>query len=115
MDVPVLQAFVLCDEISDSASRPGQKDLRGAGLSVIHATNGFPIKHTFWVYIELVDEKSNGSIGLELLRADSGRTFSFRDLPVQFSNRLETINVAVRLFNCEFPTSGVYFVELWYD
>jgi hypothetical protein len=53
MDEPVLKAFVLCDEISDSASGPDRKDLRGAGLSVIYATGEFPIKQTFWIYVEL--------------------------------------------------------------
>jgi hypothetical protein len=111
----VIKAFVLCDEITNSSSDSGQKDLRGAGLTFIRASGSFPIKHNFWVYVEITDQKSTGNIQLAIMRADSGRRFFFRIIPVQFPNPLQTTVVAIRVFECSFPAPGVYYVELWYD
>jgi hypothetical protein len=115
MDEPVLKAFVLCDEISDSASGSGQKDLRGAGLSVIRAYGEFPIKRTFWVYIQIADQKSDGTIQLVLTRADSGRSHPFRIINVTNPDRLIAMVFDIRLFECILPLPGVYFLEFWYD
>jgi hypothetical protein len=113
MDEPVLKAFVLCDEISDSASGSGQKDLRGAGLSVIRATGQFPIKRSFWVYIEIATQKPKYRVHLELMRADSGRAHRFREIDVVNLEALRSKPVTIRLFDCVFPATGVYFLELW--
>ena len=115
MNEPVIKAFVHCDEIADSADGPGRKDLRGAGLSVIQASGTFPCKHTFWVYLEVADQKATGRIQLALMRADSGRRLFFRVMPIDFTNQVHTVLVAVRVFDCSLPAEGVYFVELWYD
>jgi hypothetical protein len=115
MSEPILKAFVLCDEIVDSPGGSGQKDLRGAGLSIIQVAGTFPAKHTFWVYIEVADQKATGNIQLALMRADSGRRLFFRVMPIEFSDQLHTTVVAVRVFDCTLPAAGVYFVELWYD
>jgi hypothetical protein len=115
MDDPVIKAFVLCDEITNSAGGTGQKDLRGAGRISFRALDPFPIKRSFWVYIELTGRKPAGTIQLAIMRADSGRRFFFRSMPVEFPNRLRTTLVSTRVFDCSFPTSGIYYVELWYD
>jgi hypothetical protein len=115
MSEPVFKAFVLCDEIADASGGSGQKDLRGAGLSVIHASGSFPVKRTFWVYVEVADQKPTGRIQLAVMRADSGRRLFFRVMPIEFPDQLHTIIVGVRVFECSFPSPGVFFVELWYD
>jgi hypothetical protein len=115
MTEPILKAFVLCDEIADSPGGSGQWDLRGAGLAVLRAADSFPVKRSFWVYIELTDLKPTGTIQLALVRADSGRRHFFRDVAVAFSDPLGSTRVSIRLFECIFPVPGVYFVELWYD
>ena len=115
MSEATFKAFVLCDEIADSLGGPSQKDLRGAGLSVIRASGDFPIKRTFWVYIEVVDRQSTGSIQLSLMRADSGRRLFFRVMPIAFQDQLHATVVVVRVFDCSLPAPGVYFVELWYN
>src|SRR5258707_1138209 len=115
MSEPVFKAFVLCDEINDSQDGSGQKDIRGAGLSVIHAAGSFPVKHSFWIYIELADQKPAGNTQLALMRADSGRRLFFRMMPIEFPDQLNTTIVVVRVFDCSLPAAGVYFVELWYD
>lgn len=115
MGEPVVKAFVLCDEIADSTRGLGQKDLRGAGLTVTPASGAFPVKRTFWVYIELTDQKRTGNIQLALMRADSGRRLFFRVMPIEFRDKLHTTIAAVRVFDCALPATGVYFVELWYD
>jgi hypothetical protein len=111
----VLKAFIVCDRIVDSEGAPGQMDLLGAGLSTIHASTLFPFKRTFWVYIELADQKPAAAIQLSLMRADSGRRLFFRVMSIEFPHRLQTTSVAVRVFDCTFPAAGMYFVELWYD
>src|SRR5438067_292662 len=113
MTEPTVKAFVLCDEITDSASGPSRKDLHGAGLKVIRAAAPFPIKHTFWAYIEIADHKPTGNTKLAVMRADSGRSLAFRVIPTHFPDRLLTTIVAVRILDCLFPAPGVYFVELW--
>jgi hypothetical protein len=105
MSEPVLKALVLCDAITNSPSGSGQKDLVGAGLTFIRASDLFPIKRSFWVYIELTDREATGKVQLSLMRADSGRRVFFRTLPVHFPNRLQTIVVDVRVFDCLFPCS----------
>ncbi|HYV34485.1 MAG TPA: hypothetical protein VE988_02200 [Gemmataceae bacterium] len=115
MNQPIIKAFVLCNLITDSPEESNQKDLQGAGLSRIPAGAAFPVKKTFWVYIEIAEHGSMGAIQLALMRADSGRRLFFRTIPVQFENDLETTIIVIRLFECSFPANGVYFVELWYD
>ena len=115
MSEPILKAFVLCDEIVDSPGGSGQKDIRGAGLSIIQVSETFPAKRTFWVYIEIADQKSTGNIQLALMRADSGRRLFFRVMPIEFPDQLHATVVAVRVFDCTLPAAGVYFVELWYN
>src|SRR5437868_15509791 len=98
-DEPVPKAFVLCDEITESPGATGQKDLRGAGMSVIKATAEFPIKHTFWVYIEIVDEKPNATIHLVLTRADSGRSVRSRTIEVTNADPLVAMRFGFRVFD----------------
>jgi hypothetical protein len=115
MSEPIFRAFVLCDEITDTASGPHQKDLRGAGLEVIRTSGPFPFKRTFWVYIEVAGEKASGKLQLALMRADSGRRLFFRPMTIEFPDQLHTVLIAVRVFDCIFPAPGVFFLELWYD
>ena len=109
----LVKAFVLCDEISDNPHGTGQKDLKGAGLAVIQASTPFPIKRTFWVYLEIADHQATGRIQLALMRADSGRRLFFRMMPVAFRDPLRTTIVVVRVYDCSLPAPGIDFVELW--
>jgi hypothetical protein len=110
-----VKAFVLCHQIAENPQGTGQKDLTGAGLTVILAPSTFPIQRTFWVYLEIGDHKPNGRIQLSIMRADSGRRLFFRTMPVDFRDPLRTTIVVVRVYNGSFPAPGIYFVELWYD
>src|ERR1051326_4991253 len=96
MSEAVLKAFVLCDEITDSPGGAVRKDLRGAGLAMIPVTTPLPIKRTFWVYLELTDQKPSGNLQLAIMRADSGRRLFFRVIAVQFPQPLQTTLVADR-------------------
>lgn len=49
------------------------------------------------------------------MRADSGRSYSLREISVRHTDPLKSSQLAIRIFNFEFPEPGVYFVELWYD
>jgi hypothetical protein len=115
MDEPVLKAFVLCDEITKSPGDSKQVDVRGAGLNAFVTSEPFPIKRSFWAYVEIGDQKPVGTIQLGLMRADSGRRFLFRKIPVDFPSRLQPTMLVTKVFECVFPEPGVYFVELWYD
>ena len=115
MGLPVLKAFVLCDEITSSAGGTGQIDIRGAGLDQFRGADVYPQKHSFWAYVELTDVKPEGILQLAVMRADSGRRHYFREIVVKTSDRLAGLRIGIRLFNLEFPTPGIYFVELWYD
>ncbi len=115
MRQPVVKAFVICDEVIDSPTGPGPKDLYGAGLALLESDGLFPWTRTFWVYLELAGQNSAGSVQLALMRADSGRRFFFRSLGVDFEDPLHSAVITIRLYECLFPAPGVYFLELWYD
>ena len=115
----LVKAFILCD---DAREQPGRAkfDLTGAGVAFIHSTGAVPsssgeFKHTFWVYLQLYDDKPHGRGRLALMRADSERRYFFREIAINHRNRLRPTSVLVRLLDCEFPARGVYFVEFWYD
>ena len=115
MGLPILKAFVLCERIRNSTNDTGQMDLRGAGLDRFHGTGSFPHKFTFWAFIEVADEKPAGTLQLAIVRADSGRRHFFREVMVTKPDPLSNLRTRIRLFDCEFPSPGIYFVELWYD
>jgi hypothetical protein len=111
----VLKAFVLCQNIVDHPEDNTQKDLYGAGFRRIEAGHSFPVKLSFWAYIQLSDEKEWGELRLALMRADSGRRYFFRTINVRHPDPVEVTATSARIYQCVFPEPGVYFVELWYD
>jgi hypothetical protein len=111
----MLKAFVLCNSITDNPSDQGQKDLQGAGLSRIECAGPFPVNLSFWVFVQLSDQKETGEARLALMRADSGRRYFFRPITVRHHDRAQATVFCVRLYDCTFPEYGVYFLELWYD
>jgi len=115
MNLPTLKAFVLCNDISDKPESADQKHLYGAGLSRITAVGRFPVKLSFWTFIQLADQKATGQARLALMRADSGRRYFFRPVTVRHNDAVQATVFCVRLYDCVFPEKGVYFVELWYD
>jgi hypothetical protein len=115
MSDPILKAFVLCEAITDFPGGLNQRDLHGAGLSIVRPSGPFPFKHSFWVYIEITDQQAAAGIQLALMRADSGRRHFFREVTVTQSEPLSNMRVSIRLFGCVFPVPGIYFLELWYD
>jgi hypothetical protein len=115
MSPPNLKAFVLCDDVSDKPGSADQKDLRRAGLARIACVGPFPVKRSFWTFIQLTGRKATGEVRLSLMRADSGRRFLFRAVTIHHKNALEATVLSIRLFDCVFPEKGVYFLELWYD
>jgi hypothetical protein len=114
-DMLMFKAFVLCNSITDTPSGPGQKDLQGAGLSRIECAGPFPVKVSFWVFVQLSDQKETGEARLALLRADSGRRYFFRPITVRHQDVAQATVFCVRLYDCTFPEHGVYVLELWYD
>ena len=111
----MLKAFVLCDSITDHPANSDQKDLQGAGLSRVQCVDPFPVKLSFWVFVQLSDQKEAGEARLAIMRADSGRRYFFRPVAIRHADTMEATIFCIRLYDCIFPERGVYFVELWYD
>jgi len=111
----MLKAFVLCDKVTDNPANTDQKDLQGAGLSRLPAVDPLPAKLSFWVFVQLSDQKETGEVRLALMRADSGRRYFFRPITVRHPDRAQATVFCVRLYDCTFPERGVYLLELWYD
>jgi hypothetical protein len=111
----MLKAFVLCDSISDNPANKDQKDLQGAGLSRLASVDPVPVKLSFWVFVQLADQKETGEVRLALMRADSGRRYFFRPVTVRHSDIVQATVFCIRLYDCVFPERGIYFLELWYD
>jgi hypothetical protein len=115
MNLPMLKAFVLCDNITDNPTNRDHKDLQGAGLSRMKSVDPFPVKLSFWIFAQLSDRKETGEVRLALMRADSGRRYFFRPVTVRHTDTVQATVFCVRLYDCVFPERGIYFVELWYD
>ena len=113
--MPILKAFLLCQNITDHPTDRAQKDLLGAGLSRIECVDPLPVKVSFWVFAQLADQKASGEVRLALMRADSGRRYFFRPVIVRHDDPLRATVFCIRLYDCVFPERGVYFIELWYD
>jgi hypothetical protein len=109
----MLKAFVLCSNITDNPS--GQKDLHRAGLSQIECVDPFPVQLSFWVFVQLSDQKETGEARLAIMRADSGRRYFFRPIYVRHEDIAQATVFCIRLYDCTLPERGVYFLELWYD
>jgi hypothetical protein len=111
----MLKAFVLCDNITDNLANRDLKDLQGAGLSRIECVHPPPVKLSFWVFVQLSDQKESGEMQLAIMRAVSGRRYFFRPLTVRHIDAVQATVFCIRLYDCTFPKRGVYFVELCYD
>ena len=115
MNLPIIKAFVLCENVSAHAASTNQKDLQGAGLSRFECEEALPARFSFWVFVQMSDWKETGKVQLVLMRADSGRRYYFRAVTVQHTDAVQATICCIRLFDCMFPERGVYFIELWYD
>ncbi len=115
MNLPILKAFVLCNNVTDNSLSRDQKDLDGAGLARVGCRGPLPVKLSFWVFVQLSDRKDTGEVRLAILRADSGRRYFFRPLRIRHKDAVQATIFCVRLYDCVFPERGVYFIELWYD
>lgn len=73
------------------------------------------MKLSFWVFVQLSDQKETGEVRLALMRADSGRRYFFRPITVRHYDTVQATIFCIRLYDCVFPERGVYFLELWYD
>jgi hypothetical protein len=114
MDEAMLKAFVLCDSIIDNPANSDLKDLQGAGLSRLECVEAFPVKRSFWVFVQLSDQKETGEVRLALMRADSGRRYFFRPVIIRHQDSVQATVFCVRLHDCVFPKRGIYFLELWF-
>jgi hypothetical protein len=115
MAAPVLKAFLLCDNITDNVANRDKKDVEGAGLTRVVCVDPLPVKLSFWVFVQLSDNKETGEVRLALMRADSGQRYFFRSVTVRHNDPVQATVFCIRLYDCTFPERGVYFVELWYD
>ena len=73
------------------------------------------MKLSFWVFVQLSDQKETGDVRLAIMRADSGRHYFFRSITVRHKDAIRATVACIRLHDCVFPEQGIYFVELWYD
>jgi len=111
----MLKAFVLCDSITDHPTNRDQKDLHGAGMARRECVDPLPVRLTFWVFVQLSDQKETGEVRLALMRGDSGRRYFFRPITVRHKDLVHATVFCIRLYDCVFPERGTYFLELWYD
>src|SRR5882724_8244989 len=111
----MLKAFVLCNNITDNPTNKNQKDLQGAGFSHVICEEPLPLRLSFWVFVQLSDQKEKGEVRLAIMRADSGRRYFFRPITVKHKDAVQATVFCIRLHDCAFPERGIYFLELWYD
>jgi len=111
----MLKAFVICEDVTDNPAHRDQKDLRGAGLSRLVCVDPLPVKLSFWVFVQLSDQKETGEARLAIMRADSGRRYFFRPITIRHDDSVQASVFCIRIYDCVFPELGIYFLELWCD
>ena len=112
--MPILKAFVLCNNVTDNPVSRDQKDLEGAGLSRIECVDPLPVKVSFWIFVQLADKEPTGEVRLAIMHGDSGRRYFFRPVTVRHKDAVQATVFCIRVYDCLFPERGVYFVELLY-
>ena len=90
----MLKAFVVCENITDTPSSGDQKDLHGAGMARMECVDALPLKLSFWVFVQLSDQKETGEVRLALMRADSGRRYFFRPITVRHSDAVRSCHIS---------------------
>ena len=93
----MLKAFVLCENITDNPASRDQKDLQGAGLSRMECEDPLPVKLSFWVFVQLSDQKESGEVRLAYMRADTGRRTFFRPVTVRHSDTAQATVFCIRM------------------
>jgi hypothetical protein len=93
----MLKAFLLCDNITDNPANRDQKDLHGAGHSRMECVDPLPVKLSFWVFVQLSDQKETGEVRLALMRADTGRRYFFRPVTVRHSDTAQATVFCIRM------------------
>jgi hypothetical protein len=89
--------------------------LQEAGLSRMECVDPLPLKLSFWVFVQLSDQKETGEVRLALMRADTGRRYFFRPVTVRHGDTVEATVFCIRMVDCVFPEWGATFLELGYD
>ena len=110
---PIALGLFLCDRvIFDQETRCPTPVNIFTGLAV----DQFPSDpQRFSVFAALSDGHGQGTMELRVAhRGTSGEIFAQR-YPIQFPDRLDVVNVNIRLRRLRFPVAGVYEFVLWID
>jgi hypothetical protein len=114
IQVPVVVGLTLCEMMSVDPER-GRVSLDG----VFHTLrlSDFPLEpRRFTVYAALTDGVGEGLLKLTVTRLQTNRIiYSFRRWFAFPSDRLEPVNMEIRVTRCIFPASGRYAFALLFD
>jgi hypothetical protein len=95
MNPPIIKAFVLCTEITDTPGSSEQKDLRGAGLGIIRYSGAYPFKFNFWCISKSQPEEGQAESSSLLYVPIPGEDVSFPDVSVSPTDPLELLRVGI--------------------
>ena len=110
--VPVARSLVLCEE---SDTEGGLTNLYGVFYSLERVR--FPHREAeFVAFAQLAGGLGQVPFYLDIRRASDDRLVHTTELQtLTFADRVQVVQVAVRLLGIVFPTTGVYTVELFCD
>jgi hypothetical protein len=112
--LPRVQAMVLCDEIDERSDEPDVCDLKGVRNRVY--ARSFPYTHAqLWVCLQLSGHEGRATCRVEVLRAANDHVIhEVGEEEIEFSGPLEIVHWAIAITNCDFPSPGLYYVQVYH-
>ena len=117
--LPTVRYLIVCEDIQTDVDHPRRITLAGL-MSAIRSMEDppYPLIHPeFCVFVQLTECRGNAACRIEIQHADTGQLVvrtKARIMPLP-SDPLEVYGMAFRIRNCLFLTSGLYWVQLWYN
>lgn len=110
--VPVLVAALVCDvAVEDPAT--GKKNLIGI-FDRIHVAK-FPAERPMSLYLEVTDAQGNYDTEVRYVQVNSGKLLAGADGELHATDRLASIDTAVRFPPLPIPEAGRYEFQIWFN
>lgn len=112
---PSVRLMVLCDDVQPSRGNPRKVNVFGVLHRIV--AKQFPARHMFTVYLTATGGRGTGLANIVVIEADSLDPVHTGDVNViDFEvDPLQVHAFAIRIPLCEFPRSGLSWVQFQFD
>jgi hypothetical protein len=116
---PVIRHMLLCEDVSPNRVNPRKLNVFGL-LSTLRSSGDpplYPVVAQFCVYLLMAGGRGEGFLRIVISFAETAEViYMGQEHPIAFeADPLKVHAASVRVSRCEFPFSGLYWVELWYN